>query len=167
MFENRFATNLLNFFFNPETSLDFFFFESERYHQQKCISNLPQFGLDGGNNFAKGCLQFLPFIFKNQSSNLQLFAFFFIWNSLSVLTSINVLKKIFYVKPNFLKGQSVEISEFFYHSYFTWNQSWWFLGSKNCHSNTIGGSEFRFLLIFALLEDWNWPNKQNSEALKW
>ena len=97
------------FFFNFFQTQDIprlFFFESERYHQQKCISNLPQFGLDGGNNFAKGCLQFLPFIFKNQSSNLQLFAFLYL---ILIVSSqyrprFMYLLKRFYVKPNFTRG---------------------------------------------------------------
>ena len=34
--------------------------------------------------------------------------------------------------------------------------------SKNCHFNTIRGSEFWFLWKFALLEDLNLPNQQNA-----
>ena len=36
------------------------------------------------------------------------------------------------------------------HVYFTWNQSWWFLRSKNCHFYTIRGSEFWFLWIITV-----------------
>ena len=32
-----------------------------------------------------------------------------------------------------------------------------------CHFNTIRGSEFWFLWIFALFEGWNGPNEENSD----
>ena len=61
---------------------------------------------------------------------------------------------------------SVEISRFLYHSIFTWNQFWGFLKCKILSFNTFRGSEFWFLCIFSLFEDWNWPKEQNSQPLK-
>jgi len=52
---------------------------------------------------------------------------------------------------------SLEISGFFYHSDFTWNQVWGFLKCKISHFNTIRGSEFLFLWIFALSEKYTAP----------
>ena len=43
-----------------------------------------------------------------------------------------------------IQTHSVEISGFFYHSDFTWNQFWGFLKCKICYSNTFRGSEFWF-----------------------
>ena len=43
-----------------------------------------------------------------------------------------------------VKGHSVEISGFFYHSDLTWNQFWWFYKWKICQFNTFAGSEFIF-----------------------
>ena len=43
---------------------------------------------------------------------------------------------------------SAEISWFFYHSDFTWNQFWGFLKHKICNFNTSRGSEFFIFLNF-------------------
>ena len=56
--------------------------------------------------------------------------------------------------------------DFTCYSDFTWNQFWGLLKCKISHFNTLRGSEFRFLWIFALCEVWNWLNYQNSEPLK-
>ena len=53
---------------------------------------------------------------------------------------------------------TVEISGFFYHSDFPWNQFRRIWKCKICHCNTFRGSEFWFLWIFVPLEDHFWPN---------
>ena len=63
-------------------------------------------------------------------------------------------------------SHSVEMSWFFYHTGFTWNQFWGFLKCKICHFNKFRGSEIWFLWIFSLLEGWNLPKWQNSKPLK-
>ena len=62
-----------------------------------------------------------------------------------------------------------QVIEFFCHSDFTWNQSWQMQSLKICHFYALGGSEVCFLFFcnFALFEDWNWQNQQNSNAQKW
>ena len=57
-----------------------------------------------------------------------------------------------------LKSHSVEISWFFYHLDFTWNQFWGFYKCKMCHFSTIRGSEIWVSWIFAPFEGWNIPN---------
>ena len=59
--------------------------------------------------------------------------------------------------------QSVEITEFFYLSDFTWNQSWLMQRCKICHFLTFIGFEFLFSRIFALLGGRNLPNQPNSK----
>ena len=61
----------------------------------------------------------------------------------------------------------LEISQFVYHSDFTWNQFLRFQKHKICHFNTFRGSEFWFLWICALFVGWNLPNEQSSQPLKW
>ena len=60
---------------------------------------------------------------------------------------------------------SVEISNFFCHSNFTWNQSWRILSLKICHFNTSKESEVWLLWIFAPLDDSNLPNQQTSKPI--
>ena len=62
---------------------------------------------------------------------------------------------------------SVEISWFYYHSDFTWNQCLRFLKCKICHFNTFRGSEFWFLWIFPFFKGRNLTKRQNSEPQKW
>ena len=62
---------------------------------------------------------------------------------------------------------SVDISWFFYHSDFTWNQFWGFSKCKICCFNTFRGFKLWFSWIFALLKGWYLPNGQNSQHLKW
>ena len=71
------------------------------------------------------------------------------------------------VTEKFLISYSVEISWFLYHPEFMWNQFWGLLKCKISHFTTFRGSEFWFLWIFALSEDWNLPNEQYSQPLKW
>ena len=52
------------------------------------------------------------------------------------------------------------IQIFFCHPVFTWNQSWLIQSIKICNFDTFRGSEFWFLWIFALFENWNWLNQQ-------
>ena len=61
---------------------------------------------------------------------------------------------------------SVEISWFFYHADFTWNQFWGFLKCKISHFNTFRGSEFSFSWTFTLFKAWHLPNTQNSQPLE-
>ena len=66
----------------------------------------------------------------------------------------------FVSRRNLILLHSVEISWFFYHSDFTWNQIWGFWKCKICHFNTFIESEFWFLWIFALCHSWKWPKIQ-------
>ena len=51
---------------------------------------------------------------------------------------------------------SVEISGFYCHHEFTWNQFSWFLKDINCHFNHFRGSEFTFWEKFTF-ENWKIP----------
>ena len=44
------------------------------------------------------------------------------------------------------------------HSYFAWNQFWWFQKCKICHFNTFGTPEFWFLWNLASFRSWNLSN---------
>ena len=60
---------------------------------------------------------------------------------------------------------SVEISQFFYHSDFTWNQILGFEECKICHFKTFRASEYWFLWIFALFESWKSPNSSRAPKM--
>ena len=70
------------------------------------------------------------------------------------------------VNKQLITHSSVEISGFFYHSDFTWNQFVGFWKCKICHFNTFRGFELWFLWIFGLSEGWIWPKLKSAEPLK-
>ena len=77
-------------------------------------------------------------IFLCKSFIVQNWPMFFCWLVMS--------NQSFMVKS--VNTHSLEISRFFYHSDFAWNQFWGFLKCKINHFNTFRGLEFWFWWIF-------------------
>ena len=61
---------------------------------------------------------------------------------------------------------NVEISWFFWHSNFMWNQFWSFWSFKNCHLDRLISSEFWIFENWRHFKVWNFSKNQNSKPPK-